>query len=323
MPIPDPNDALFEAREELEHLRAEATERREETERLRAENVRFREELAETNRGVTALYLELDRRAEELEQKDRQKDQFLAMLGHELRNPIAAAQTALDLLRSHRPSEDAKAKRAEEIAARQLHNLRRIVDDLLDVSRVAQGRVRIRTEGADLAALVREAAECHREQISTAGHTLRTSITDEPLWGWFDRTRIEQVVVNLLDNAVKYTSPPGQIDVRVRRVRVDETPWARLDVEDTGAGIDPHRLPDVFESFVQEERNIDRSHGGLGLGLSLVRNLVELHGGEIEAHSAGRDRGSTFSIWLPLSGERGSSPWPSSSSSRRSATRRP
>jgi PAS domain S-box-containing protein len=226
------------------------------------------------------------------EAASRAKDEFLAMLGHELRNPLSAVRNAVITAQL----DERRRKPALEIARRQTEQLARLLDDLLDVSRITQGRIVLRRERLYLADVIARAVETTRGLVEDLGHTLEVSLPAEALCVDGDPTRLEQVVVNLVSNAAKYTpGPGGRIELGVER----EGPEAVLRVRDNGVGIDPALLPRIFDLFVQGERNVDRREGGLGIGLTVVRRLVEMHGGRIEARSQGRGAGSEFVVRLP------------------------
>jgi signal transduction histidine kinase len=263
----------------------------EELERRQAEIERLGEEVDETNRGVVALYAELDNYSRELEIRDRRKNEFLAMLAHELRNPLAALDLAAEDLQS-----DNAPHHAARIMRRQLEHLRRMVDDLLDVSRITRGKVEIARRSMDLTRAVRQAMEPRRALAERTGLTVHQRLPDETLWIEGDPTRIEQVVVNLIDNAMKYTPPPGEVSVELERI--DDR--AEIRVEDSGRGMSADELRDAFELFVQHNPALDRKTGGLGIGLTLVREIVALHGGTVEADSPGPGLGTTFRVSLPL-----------------------
>ena len=230
---------------------------------------------------------------EELRRLDRRKDEFLAMLAHELRNPLAPISTATHLMRLADGDPD-RLRPLGEMIARQAGHLTHLIDDLLDVSRVTRGLVRLERERLELADIVEAAIEQARPLVEARGHRLDVRAT--PGIGVDgDRTRLVQVVVNLVNNAAKYTPPGGYIEVDAG-VRDGV---AEIRVSDNGLGIDAALLPHVFELFTQAERTPDRTQGGLGIGLSLVRSLVALHGGEVRAHSDGLDRGSCFTVTLP------------------------
>jgi PAS domain S-box-containing protein len=233
------------------------------------------------------------KRAEEsLQAADRAKDEFLAMLGHELRNPLGALASAARLLdREGRTPE--MAARARDVIGRQLDHLTRLVDDLLDVSRLTTAKVRLSRRPLDLSHAARGAVETLRARGALDRHQL--SFEGPPAWVDADETRIEQIVANLVGNATKFTPPGGTITVTVGRDDLD----AVLQVKDTGIGISAEVLPRIFDLFVQGERTLDRAQGGLGIGLTLVRRLVELHGGTVQASSEGPGTGSVFTVRLP------------------------
>jgi PAS domain S-box-containing protein len=236
------------------------------------------------------------KRAEEaLQLADRRKDEFLAMLAHELRNPLAPISSAADMLRIAYSGE-ARVKQISDIIARQVTHMRHLVDDLLDVSRVTRGLVAVARERLDLRRVVGEAVEQSRPLLDARRHTLDVAIAEVPVMVDGDHTRLVQVATNLLNNAAKYTPEGGQVSVRLDT----RDGQAVLTVHDNGSGIGPDLLPVVFDLFTQGSRTLDRAQGGLGLGLALVRKLVELHGGKVAAASAGQGRGSTFTVHLPL-----------------------
>ncbi len=246
---------------------------------------------------------ELRRKAEQLALADLRKDEFLAMLAHELRNPLAAITTALPLLGVHRQDAD----RFEGVVAvinRQTRNLARMVDDLLDVSRITRGKIHIENRPLDLRNVLAEALEVIRPAVQTRSQWLNASVGDRPLPMQGDATRLEQVFVNLLDNASKYTPTGGRIDLEATPERTpDGGHRVSVRVTDNGMGISPEVLPSVFELFVQDTQTLDRSRGGMGIGLTLVRKIIELHGGRVEARSSGRNQGSEFVVQLPLARE--------------------
>lgn len=235
---------------------------------------------------------QVDGLREAAESANRAKDEFLAMLGHELRNPLFPIVTALQLmkLQGHEGSE-----RARIIIERQVNHLIRLVDDLLDVSRIARGKVELRTELVEMAEVVAKAIEMASPLLEQRAHALTVDIPRSGLLVDGDPIRLSQVVSNLLTNAAKYTPPGGQITVRAEQIQEEVV----LRVRDTGIGIAPDVLPRVFDLFVQERQAIDRSQGGLGLGLTIVRNLIERHGGSVQARSEGLGRGSEFIVRLP------------------------
>ncbi len=235
----------------------------------------------------------LEANAEALQAADRRKDEFLATLGHELRNPLAPLRHALDILRKRPDREDAAD--ILDMMDRQMSHLLRLIDDLLDISRVSEGKIELRREHVQVSEAVRLGLEISQPLIESAGHTLDVDLPAEPLWLDADLTRISQVVGNLLNNAAKYTPEGGVISLAVRADAAD----AVILVADNGIGIPPEMLSQVFELFTQVDANLDRSRGGLGIGLALVKQLVELHGGEISAASPGLGRGAVFTVRLP------------------------
>jgi len=224
------------------------------------------------------------------EQANRAKDEFLAMLAHELRNPLGAIASAMHLL-EHFGADTPRAAQAREIMDRQLKHLVRLMDDLLDVARVTRGRIELRRQPLDLAESVKASVQALSERLSS--HNVKVDL--EPVWVDADATRVEQILSNLLGNAIEYTPAGGEIRVSVRAEGGD----AVLRVEDSGAGIPAELLPRVFDLFVQDKRALDRSGGGLGIGLTLTRRLVELHQGTVAAASPGPGAGSVFTVRLP------------------------
>ncbi|HEV8612462.1 MAG TPA: PAS domain S-box protein [Gemmatimonadales bacterium] len=235
-------------------------------------------------------------RAEEaLRQADRRKDEFLATLSHELRNPLAPLRNSLHILRTR--GGDRKAERIYEMMEQQLNRMVRLVDDLLEVSRITGGKIELRKEPVPLSTVVESAVETSRPLIEAASHQLSVQLPADPLIVDADPMRLAQVVSNLLNNAAKYTQEGGHITLVGWREGTD----AVLTVRDDGLGIPHEMLPRVFEMFAQVDRTLKRAQGGLGIGLALARSLVELHGGRIEAHSAGLHQGSEFVVRIPLS----------------------
>jgi signal transduction histidine kinase/CheY-like chemotaxis protein len=226
---------------------------------------------------------------------DRRKDEFLATLAHELRNPLAPIRTGLDILRLR--SGDAQAtQRATDIMERQLRQMVRLVDDLLDVSRINTGKFVIKMGRVELKAVVNDALEVVRSYIELHGHELVIDLPDRPVFLNGDATRLAQILSNLLNNAAKYTNRGGRVSLTARV----EDKNLIVSVADNGIGIAPDMLANVFEMFVQVDSTLERTNAGLGVGLSLARRLVELHHGTIEAHSAGIGRGSEFTVRLPI-----------------------
>ncbi len=227
----------------------------------------------------------------------RRKDEFLAMLSHELRNPLSSIVNALQLMRLQQGDENLIQHQARTILERQVAQLGRLIGDLLEVSRIATGQLRLHPENIDLRGVVTVAVEATRAAIDRRGHELTVTLPPQPVWLQADPARLEQVIVNLLDNAGKYSEPGGHIWLSLEA----EGGTAALRVRDRGVGISADVLPHVFDLFTQADRSLDRSAGGLGIGLSLVRALVELHHGSVEASSAGLGQGSAFVVRLPLS----------------------
>jgi PAS domain S-box-containing protein len=231
----------------------------------------------------------------QLREADRLKDEFLAMLAHELRNPLAPVRNALHLLKLPGANDEVR-QQARNMAERQVEHMARLLDDLLDVSRISRGRIKLRSEPVDVTSLITRTVEAIRPLIEERRHELTVSLPPEPLRVLGDATRLEQVLTNLLNNAAKYTDPGGRIWLSAER----EADEVVLRVRDTGIGIAADMLTKVFDLFVQAERRLDRSQGGVGIGLTLVYKLVKLHGGRITASSAGPGRGSEFTVRLPM-----------------------
>ena len=263
--------------------------------RLSAAFREMRDRLAARTRESERLATELRARAEALAETDRRKDEFLAMLAHELRNPLGAIANASYVLEQAGPS-GPPMDRAVPVIQRQIQHLVRLVDDLLDVSRITRGKIELRKQDLDLRDAVRGAVEMTRPVIEAREHELRVALPDEPLPLHADVTRLEQALGNLVRNAAKYTEPGGHIEVLARR----EDGEAVVRVKDDGLGISPELLPRIFDLFIQGEQSLDRSGGGLGIGLTLVRRLIEMHGGRVEARSDGPGQGSEFTVRLPL-----------------------
>jgi two-component system CheB/CheR fusion protein len=232
--------------------------------------------------------------ADTLRETSRRKDEFLAMLAHELRNPLTPIRHAIHLLRH--PQRDQSAAHLYDMIDRQTVRLVRLVDELLDVARISRGLIELKRETLDLGVLVRHAAEAGRARIEERGHTLSLDVPDTGLLVDGDSVRLEQVISNLLENAAKYTPPGGRITLTLARVNGE----AVLSVRDTGIGLEPAVLERIFDLFTQVDNSLVRSGGGLGLGLAVVRRVLELHDGHIEARSAGLGQGSEFVVRLPV-----------------------
>ncbi len=261
----------------------------------------------------------LEERAATLREADRRKDEFLAMLAHELRNPLASVTNAVTLLRETESEESRDAGAAEQesnpatenaagirswatdVIARQSNQLARLVDDLLDVSRITRGNVSLRRERVDATHALGSACEAVAPQVAERKHTLLFEVPREALWLDADPTRLEQIVVNLLSNAARYTEPKGTIWLEAFREEEAEEQSAAIviSVRDSGIGIAPEKIPEMFELFAQGERSAARSEGGLGIGLTVVRGLCNLHGGSVSAHSDGPGTGTAFTVRLP------------------------
>ena len=258
--------------------------------RFEAADMTLAEELA----GRAALALDNARLYQEAREADRRKDEFLAMLGHELRNPLAPIVTSLHMLRrSEGLDEDAAG--ARDTIDRQVRHLTRLVDDLLDVARITRGKVKLHREPIELGPVLTTAIETARPLIDARRHSLIVKIPDESIWLNADAARLTQVFGNLLTNAAKYMEEGGTVEVEVARNASDVV----IRVRDRGVGIPAEMLPRVFDLFTQVGSALDRAQGGLGIGLSLVKSLVELHNGHVEAYSAGPGRGSEFVVRLP------------------------
>ena len=264
------------------------------TERRRAE-----QQLQELNENLDRMVTERTRALEQLEaelrEADRRKDEFIATLAHELRSPLAPVRNAAQLLQ-HQESLGVPAQQARDIIARQVRVMSRLIDDLMDVSRINQGRIELQREFVDLGEVLELALEASRPHMVESGHELAVLLPDEPILLHADVIRLSQVFVNLLTNAAKYTDRGGRIQVAV----VHEGAEVAVAISDDGIGIPADELHHVFVMFSQVEGTIARSRGGLGIGLTLVKHLVELHAGRVEARSPGPGQGSTFIVSLPV-----------------------
>jgi signal transduction histidine kinase/DNA-binding response OmpR family regulator len=238
----------------------------------------------------------VERRAAEaeLQAANQRKDEFLAMLSHELRNPLAPIRNALEVIRRVAPP-DAKLNWAGEVMDRQVRHLTRLVEELLDVARISQGKIQLNKEPVDLAAVIAQSVETAQPFIDARGHTLSVRLPDTPVWMQGDFARLAQVVSNLLHNAAKYSDDGGRIQLELEVGDGEAT----IIVRDNGIGIDEALLPRIFDLFQQGTRSLDRIQGGLGVGLTLARRLVELHGGRVEASSAGPKQGAEFRVIIP------------------------
>jgi signal transduction histidine kinase/CheY-like chemotaxis protein len=251
---------------------------------------------AAADQAAHAVHLAGRARAEAaLRDADARKDQFLAMLAHELRNPLAAISTALELARLH-DVEASRHARTFHVVQRQSRHLTRLVDELLDVSRIARGKVQLDRRRLDVTKLVRETLDDLRAAFQAAGVVLTLELPAESAWVDGDETRLVQVVGNLVSNALKFTPSGGALRVTLR---VDEGRVTAA-FRDTGCGIEPRLLPVIFDAFVQGEHGLERGSGGLGLGLAVVKGIIQLHGGDVRIHSEGRGRGAEVAFGLPL-----------------------
>jgi PAS domain S-box-containing protein len=266
----------------------------------RAATDALREAYDDLEKRVKERTAELTAANEELQEADRQRNEFLAMLAHELRNPLAPVRNALQILRLS-DTQPATAEWARAMIDRQIGHLARLIDDLLDMSRLTRGLVRLRRERLDLSRLVQIVGDDRRGVLEAAGLTFAVTVPANPIWVDGDPTRLTQIVGNLLDNAAKFTDRAGRVDLGLEAVEG----FATVSVRDTGIGIAADLLPRLFVVFAQGERGLDRSRGGLGLGLALVRGLSHLHGGTVTGASEGPGKGATFTVRLPLADEAG------------------
>jgi len=253
--------------------------------------------------GLVVLDVTPMRQVEEaLRSSDRSKDAFLATLGHELRNLLAPLRNAFEVVQLAQ-DDTLLVERSHRLIERQISHMTRLVDDLLDVSRIGSGKLSLRVERTDLAQVLARALDNSRPHAERAGHAVHLSLPSEPLWVDADPERLAQAFTNLFNNACKYTEPNGRIGVDVEREELHYV----VSVADTGIGIPADVLPRVFDLFSQEEGR-GRAHDGLGIGLTLVRSIVELHGGVVEAHSDGPGKGSTFRVRVPIPPDRAAAP---------------
>jgi signal transduction histidine kinase len=237
----------------------------------------------------------LRERERELHKADQRKDEFLAMLAHELRNPLAPIRNASELLERTLPP-DSQSRNVVGVVKRQLTHLTRLVDDLLDVSRITQGRIELQRQPVNLVSVIQEALESVEPLMRDKRHSVQVSIPTRNLYVYGDSARLVQCVANILTNSAKYTDPSGKIRVEAQR----DGPNAVITISDNGVGISEELLPQIFGLFVQSDRTLDRSQGGLGIGLSVVQRLIEMHGGTVTANSAGQGLGATFTLRLPI-----------------------
>ncbi|HET8699943.1 MAG TPA: ATP-binding protein, partial [Gammaproteobacteria bacterium] len=269
-----------------------------------SQDITQRKRLEDNLRGLAA----------DLSEADARKDEFLATLAHELRGPLAPLSNVLEIWK--RTKDGARLDRARDTMERQLGQLVRLVEDLLDLNRITHNRLELRRRRVNLADVIHQAVEATRPLADSLGHELHVDLPREPVWLSADPARLAQVFGNLLNNACKYTDPGGGIWLTAER-HGDE---AVITVRDTGIGISADQLDKIFEMFIQADTAPDKSRGGLGIGLTLVKRLVRMHEGVIEARSAGSGQGSAFVVRLPVLGEREAVPPSSASSTERAAT---
>ena len=235
------------------------------------------------------------KRADDLTEANRSREEFMALLSHELRNPLSPILNALGILRGVK-SDDPIVQQAGSVIERQIGQMVRLVDDLLDVGRITKGKLRLVREPVELRVIVNQATESARTLIEARKHEFSVALPIKPIWINGDAARLEQVFVNLLHNAANYTNPPGLIRVIVKQ----EADEAVVLIQDNGVGIAAEMLPHIFDMFSQiDSGKLNRSHAGLGIGLALVGSVVEMHGGRVQAHSAGLGKGSEFTVRLP------------------------
>ena len=253
---------------------------------------RFNESIDQLLAASVFSFAEAKRKADENEKERR--NQFLAMLGHELRNPLSPISTAASILKRTK-KEDPLVDNVSDIIARQVTHMAGLIDDLLDVSRVTRGKIEVRLEVLDVRQVIKHAVEQVSPQIDARHHELLVTNPPEPAMVQADEKRLVQIVTNLLTNAAKYTPENGVLKLTTTLHEQEVV----ISVEDNGVGMAPDFIPQAFDLFAQAERTSDRSQGGLGLGLALVKNLVELHGGEVSCSNKGMGKGSEFTVWLP------------------------
>jgi signal transduction histidine kinase/DNA-binding response OmpR family regulator len=253
--------------------------------------------LAEDLASRAAMALDNACLYQSIQEADRHKNEFLAMLAHELRNPLAPIRNAVEVLRMVGPNEPSMVK-ARDMINRQVTHMARVIDDLLDMSRISRGKMLLRKESTDLVEVIKGVIEDYQTRLESAGQKLQVCLPDEPVWTLGDPTRLAQVVGNVLHNAHKFTDAGGIVAIELGREPAGQ--MARITICDTGIGMEPAILERVFDTFTQADRTLDRSRGGLGLGLALVKGLVLLHGGEVSAESQGLGKGTEISIHLPV-----------------------
>lgn len=266
--------------------------------RQRQEVARHRDELKGLLDENSRLLAQSREQSEMLQNQDRRKNEFLATLAHELRNPLAPIMSAVEVVRNGHLSKEEEVE-VYDIVQRQVQHMVRLIDDLLDISRISRDKIQLRLEKVAIGDVVRNAVETSAPLIAEAGHELTVDLPGEPIEIDGDAVRLSQIVANLLNNAAKYTPDGGRIDLTV--VPLDE--MVEIRVKDNGIGIPPELITDVFGMFHQIDQHLDLSKGGLGIGLTLVKRLVEMHNGQIAVESDGEGKGSEFIVRLPLSGK--------------------
>jgi signal transduction histidine kinase len=297
---------LYRKRRELQRLNQELAiansnlqaEKTRELERLNESLALANRDLANANTTLQVEIGERQRAQSALQDADQRKDEFLAMLSHELRNPLAAIDGAVRLMQ-HKNLFDPQLAWARDVLGRQLEHLGRLIDDLLDISRISRGKITLRREPVDLVTVIARAVETVRPLIETRKHELRVQMPDQGVRLHGDLVRLTQVVSNLLTNSAKYSDDGSRIELLVSTLSGEDGEQIEIRVRDSGIGIAPDQLGQVFELFRQLENPLARKEGGLGVGLALARGLVEMHGGQIEANSPGVGRGSEFIVRLP------------------------
>lgn len=255
---------------------------------------RRRQEIARQRDELEIATQEARQYAAALKEADKRKDEFLATLAHELRTPLAPIRNGLEILQ--REPTGPTAATVREMMERQLSHMVQLVDDLLDMSRVSEGKIVLRKKKTELQSIVSSAIESALPHIQKANHELRVEVADAPIWVEADFTRIDQVISNLLNNAAKYTASGGTITLAAK----ENNGMATISVKDTGIGIPADMLSKIFDLFTQVNTSVDQSQGGLGIGLALVKHLVSMHGGSIRVESEGLNKGSTFTVRLPV-----------------------
>ncbi|HEY8535511.1 MAG TPA: ATP-binding protein [Vicinamibacterales bacterium] len=288
---------LEELRESNQQLQAQNEEIQAQNEEIQAQNEEMQvqqEELQQRARELETYSADLRRHAAKLAEADARKNEFLGLLAHELRNPLAPMTVSLLILQQSEPGSE-RARRAQAVIERQVRHLSRLIDDLLDTTRISHGKIQIAREPLEFVEVVRSCIEDQQATIAEKSLQLTVEMPGHGIWVDGDRTRLCQVLNNLLSNATKFTDPGGRVAVTLR----EDGGEAVLEVADTGAGIDPALLPAMFQPFTQGTTSLDRENGGLGLGLALVKALVELHDGSVEGHSDGPGRGARFIVRLP------------------------